>query len=205
MLNTPKKVFFVSKEETMINFMRNNSNIIATLSIFAMFAVWSNAATASENPLRDNKQIIILLEETIEATEVAEVVSKAKEDQLEKYSNATSLSDKDLKNLLQLVGFKGQSLKEAWAIAKKESNGRPFAFNGNTETGDSSYGIFQINMIGALGPDRRNRYDLNHNSDLFNPVLNAQIAFRMSKGGEDWRAWKGLTPRTKDWIDKFPH
>jgi predicted protein tyrosine phosphatase len=203
MLNTPKKVFFVSKEETMINFMRNNSNIIATLSIIAMFAVWSNAATASENRLNDSKTVV--LEETIEATEVAKVVSKAKEDQLEKYKNATSLSDKDLKNLLKLVGFEGQNLKEAWAIAKKESNGRPFAFNGNTNTGDSSYGIFQINMLGMLGPDRRNKYDLDHNADLFNPVVNATIAYKMSDGGEDWSSWKGITPRTKQWMEKFPN
>jgi len=119
----------------MITFMNNNKNIIGTLSILAMFAVWSNVANASENRLDDNKTIV--LEETIEATQVAKSVSKAKEDQLEKYENATSLSDKDLKNLLKLVGFEGKNLKEAWAIAKKESNGRPFAFNGNSETGDS--------------------------------------------------------------------
>jgi hypothetical protein len=187
----------------MINFMYNNKRIIGTLSILAMFSVWSNVANASENRLDDSKPIV--LEETIKATEVAKSVSKAKEDQLEKYENATSLSDKDLKNLLQLVGFKGQNLKEAWAIAKKESNGRPFAFNGNAETGDSSYGIFQINMIGMLGPDRRNKYDLDHNADLFNPVVNAEIAFKMSKGGEDWRAWKGITPRTKQLMSDFPH
>ena len=186
----------------MINFMNNNRNIIGTLSILAMFSVWSNVANASENRL-DSKTIV--LEGTIEATEVAKSVSKAKEDQLEKYSNATSLSDKDLKNLLKLVGFEGQNLKEAWAIAKKESNGRPFAFNGNTETGDSSYGIFQINMLGMLGPDRREKYDLDHNADLFNPVLNAQIAFHMSNGGENWSAWKGITPKTREWIIKFPH
>jgi hypothetical protein len=186
----------------MITFMNNNKNIIGTLSILAMFGVWSNVANASENRL-DSKTIV--LEETIEATQVAKSVSRAKEDQLEKYQNATSLSDKDLKNLLKLVGFEGQNLKEAWAIAKKESNGRPFAFNGNHETGDSSYGIFQINMIGMLGPDRRNKYDLDHNADLFNPVVNAQIAFRMSQRGENWTAWKGITPRTKEWIEKFPN
>ena len=190
----------------MINFMKNNSNIIATLSIFAMFTVWSNIASASENRLEDNKQVVVILPEAnLMATEVAEVVSKAKEDQLEKYNNVTSLSDEDLKKLLKLVGFKDQNLKETWAIAKKESNGRPFAFNGNIQTGDSSYGIFQINMIGMLGPDRRNKYDLDHNADLFNPVVNAEIAFRMSKGGENWSAWKGITPRTKEWIEKYPN
>ena len=186
----------------MITFMNNNKNIIGTLSILAMFGVYSNVANASENRLNDSN---IVLEETIEATQVAKSVSKAKEDQLEKYINATSLSDKDLKNLLKLVGFEGQNLKEAWAIAKKESNGRPFAFNGNTKTGDSSYGIFQINMLGMLGPDRRNKYDLDHNADLFNPVLNAQIAFHMSNGGENWSAWKGITPRTKELMSNFPN
>ena len=186
--------------------MKNNSNIIATLSIFAMFTVWSNIASASENRLEDNKQVVVILPEAnLMATEVAEVVSKAKEDQLEKYNNVTSLSDEDLKKLLKLVGFKDQNLKEAWAIAKKESNGRPFAFNGNIQTGDSSYGIFQINMIGMLGPDRRNKYDLDHNADLFNPVVNAEIAFRMSQGGENWSAWKGITPRTKEWLEKYPN
>jgi hypothetical protein len=186
----------------MINFMNNNRNIIGTLSILAIFGVYSNVANASENRLNDSN---IVLEETIEATKVAKSVSKAKEDQLEKYSNATSLSDKDLKNLLKLVGFEGQNLKEAWAIAKKESNGRPFAFNGNSETGDSSYGIFQINMLGMLGPDRRNKFDLQHNADLFNPVVNAQIAFHMSNGGENWSSWKGISKRTKEWIEKFPN
>lgn len=195
-------MFFVSKEETMITFMNNNKNIIGILSILVMFSVWSNIANASENRLNDSKTIV--LEETIEATEVAKSVSKAKEDQLEKYSNATSLSDEDLKNLLNMVGFKGQNLKEAWAIAKKESNGRPLAFNGNTETGDSSYGIFQINMLGMLGPDRREKYNLDHNADLFNPVVNAQIAYKMTRGGENWSAWKGITPKVKEWLGKFP-
>ena len=189
----------------MINFMNNNRNIIGTLSILAMFGVYSNIANASENRLEDDKQVVVLLEEPLEATEVAKVVSKAKEDQLEKYENATSLSDKDLKELLKLVGFKGQNLKEAWAIAKKESNGRPLAFNGNSKTGDSSYGIFQINMIGMLGPDRRKKYDLDHNADLFNPVVNAEIAFHMSQGGENWSSWKGITPRTREWLEKFPN
>lgn len=186
----------------MITFMNNNKNIIGTLSILAMFSVWSNVANASENRLNDSKPVV--LEETIEATEVALSVSKAKEDQLEKYENAVHLSDKDLKNLLYLVGFRGQNLKEAWAVAKKESNGRPFAFNGNTSTGDSSYGIFQINMLGMLGPDRRDKFELAHNADLFNPVINAKIAYHMSNGGENWRAWKGMTPRTLELMSKFP-
>jgi hypothetical protein len=186
----------------MITFMNNNKNIIGTLSILAMFSVWSNVANASENRLDDSKTIV--LEETIEATEVAKSVSEAKEDQLEKYKNAVNLSDKDLKHLLHLVGFKGQNLREAWAIAKKESGGRPMALNLSKRTGDSSYGLFQINMIGDLGPERRDKFNLESNVELFNPVLNAEIAFHMSKGGEDWTAWKGVTPRTKQLMGGFP-
>ncbi|MFN7584224.1 MAG: hypothetical protein ACK5P0_02580 [bacterium] len=83
----------------MINFMNNNRQIIGTLSILAMFAVWGNVANASENRLNDSKPV--MLKESLVATEVAKSVSEAKKDQLEKYQNATSLSDKDLKNLLK--------------------------------------------------------------------------------------------------------
>ena len=60
-------------------------------------------------------------------------------------------------------------------------------------------------MLGMLGPDRRTKYELDHNVDLFNPVVNAQIAFQMSNGGENWNAWKGITPKTRELMAKFPH
>ncbi len=123
---------------------------------------------------------------------------------LHKFQNATSLTDRELKKLLHAVGFRGEGLKKAWAVAKKESNGRPLAFNGNSNTGDSSFGIFQINLIGMLGPDRREKYGINFSSELLNPVINAQVAYHMSAGGKNWTAWKGMTPRTKQWMKKFP-
>lgn len=140
------------------------------------------------------------------ATETKPAFLKVKtlDNALTKYRNATKLSDKELVSLLKAVGFKGKALKEAWAIAKRESNGRPFAFNGNSNTGDSSYGIFQINMIGSLGPDRREMFGLHSNAQLFDPVLNAQVAYYMSNGGTDWKSWKGMTPRAKEWLSRFP-
>ena len=123
----------------------------------------------------------------------------------------TAFTDEDLARLLHAVGFEGKALKTAWAVVKKESNGRPLAFNGNTRTGDSSYGIFQINMIGGLGVTRRDKFDLDSNKDLFDPVVNAQIAYHMSRGGEDFTAWKISAPYTnrdeiryKEWYAKFP-
>ena len=132
-----------------------------------------------------------------------------KKETLEKYSNTVykpsqAMSDEDLKDLLWAVGFEGKALKTAWAIAKRESNGRPMAYNGNRNTGDSSYGIFQINMLGNLGIDRKEKFDLKSNVLLFDPVINAEITYYMTKGGEDWSSWKGLTPRAKEFYLKFP-
>jgi hypothetical protein len=133
-----------------------------------------------------------------------------KKETLEKFSNTVykpseMLTDNELLQLLKAVGFEGQALKMAWAVAKKESNGRPMAYNGNRNTGDSSYGIFQINMLGNLGDDRKEKFDLRSNVLLFDPVINAEITYHMSNGGKNWTAWKGLTPATKAWLEKFPN
>ena len=132
-----------------------------------------------------------------------------KQETLEKYSNTVykpseKLSDIELKELLAAVGFEGKALKTAWAIAKTESSGRPLAYNGNRKTGDSSYGIFQINMLGNLGVARKEKFDLRSNILLFDPVINAEITYYMTKGGTNWSAWKGLTPRAKEFYMKFP-
>jgi hypothetical protein len=142
----------------------------------------------------------------IAAHKAALLVSKPEKSKvLEKYENAHSLTDSQLVELLKAVGFKGQGLRTAWAVAKAESNGRPFAFNGNTKTGDSSYGIFQINMLGALGPDRTKKYDLDLYAELFSPVTNAQIVYRMTKGGTDWSSWSSYNKGAiHKWLHKFP-
>jgi hypothetical protein len=172
---------------------------IGILALVGVVAPFSNFANASNT---ENNLLIKQAEKPDATHKVAFVVSKAK--MLERYENKTHLTDIELKELLYLVGFRGNDLVVAWAIAKKESNGRPLAFNGNHKTGDSSYGVFQINMIDNLGPDRRDRFDLDSNAELFNPVKNAEIAHYMSRGGEDWSSWKGITPRTKTWMKKFP-
>ena len=111
-------------------------------------------------------------------------------DPLEKFEGVEELSETDLKELLEAVGFEGKALRTAWAVAMKESNGRPRAHNGNLSTGDNSYGIFQINMLGGLGEDRRDKFNLESNKELFDPVINAKIAFYMSGRGVDWSSWK---------------
>ena len=182
------------------------------LALLSLFIVLSSGAVAVA--VENKVQEVVATEQV--ATEVKPVVEPVKKTKpLSYFENKTSLTDIELVWLLEAVGFEGQDLKEAWAIAKKESNGRPLAFNGNTLTGDNSYGIFQINMINTLGDDRREKFDLDHNADLFNPVVNAQIAFHMSNGGEVWRSWhigKDAYTSTsgshyakfKQWLSKFP-
>jgi hypothetical protein len=186
----------------MIKFIERNKEIISTLSIVALVSVFSNAANATPELNTKNNLSLEQAQTSETASKEVFLVSKAKK--LESFENKVSLTDLELKELLSLVGFKGKDLIVAWAVAKKESNGRPLAFNGNHKTGDSSYGMFQINMIDALGPDRRTKFDLDSNAELFNPVKNAEIAYYMTNGGEDWSSWKGITPRTKSWMAKFP-
>jgi hypothetical protein len=162
-------------------------------------AVFSGSAKATnENNLLSKKSL-----EVSATPKVAFLVSKEKK--LEKYENAHKLTDEQLVDMLRAVGFKDKSLRSACAIAKAESNGRPLAFNGNVKTGDSSYGVFQINMLGELGSDRRDKFELDSNAELLNPVVNAQIALHMTKGGEDWSAWSSLNgKRYQEWYSKYP-
>ena len=199
---TPTKVLLFSKEETMIKFIERNKEIISTLSIVALVTVLSNSANAISD--LDTKNNLSIEQAQTSETTSKEVFLVSKAKKLESFENKVSLTDLELKELLSLVGFKGKDLVVAWAVAKKESNGRPLAFNGNHKTGDSSYGMFQINMIDTLGPDRRTKFDLDSNAELFNPVKNAEIAYYMSNGGEDWSSWKGITPKTRYWMSKFP-
>lgn len=185
--------------------------IAVALSVTFLSVVSAFAQTSGEEKVADlqAKEAI-----TIKAVEAEIEAQKAKlaELQLKKFSvKKTPFSDVELAQLLSAIGFEGKALKTAWAVVKKESNGRPLAFNGNTRTGDSSYGIFQINMIGGLGVTRRDKYDLDSNKDLFDAVINAEIAYHMSNGGEDWTSWKIQAPYTnsdevrfKYWYERFP-
>ena len=178
--------------------MRETKVWLGVMLLVVSSAVFSNNANATTK----NNLLSQSAQEQDTAHKAVFLVSKAQI--LKKYENAPTLSDKDLALVLKAVGFKGQDLKEAWAVAKKESNGQPIRFNGNKKTGDSSYGLFQINMISDLGPERRDKFNLDTNFDLLNPVVNAQIAYHMSDGGKNWSAWHGITAKTKMWIKKFP-
>jgi hypothetical protein len=178
--------------------MRETKVWLGVMLLVVSSVVFSNNANASTKNNLLSKSVVK------ESTAPKAVFFVSKAEILKKYENKPTLSDRDLALMLKAVGFKGQELKEAWAIAKKESNGQPIRFNGNEQTGDNSYGLFQINMIRDLGPERRDKFKLRTNFDLLNPVVNASIAYHMSNGGKNWSAWKGITAKTKTWMKKFP-
>ena len=122
----------------------------------------------------------------------------------ETYKHSEMLAASDLKDLLWAVGFEGTALKTAWAIARVESNGRPLALNDNIKTGDKSYGIFQINMLGQLGLKRKDKFELVSNKELFDPVTNAEITYYMTKGGKDWSSWPNSIGKARNLIPEFP-
>jgi hypothetical protein len=178
---------------------------VVFVSVFSTHIQTSNA----QQTIQNKDDLKIQIEKEIEAHKV-----KIKNLELKKFSEQTTpFTDEELAKMLSTVGFEGRALKVAWAVVKKESNGRPLAFNGNVKTGDNSYGIFQINMIGGLGVARRDKYELNSNKDLFDPVVNAQIAYHMSNEGSNWTSWgvgkfpyNGNTVQSNFnlWITKFP-
>lgn len=149
------------------------------------------------------------LDFAIDALELVEEVV----DPLEEFRGRVEpLNGPELRTLLELIGFEGVGLRSSWAVAMKESTGRPLAHNTNRSTGDNSYGLFQINMIGRLEPARRETFGLDQNEDLFDPVLNAQIAYEISKQGTDFGHWgigpnayEGGKPRSYPyWLTQFP-
>lgn len=102
-----------------------------------------------------------------------------------KHDRSAQMPEKDLRVILKKVGFAGKSLEMAVAIAYYESTFRPASLNRSS----NCYGLFQINMTGSLGEARREKYGLSSNEDLFNPMINASIAYKMSNGGKNWSAW----------------
>jgi hypothetical protein len=103
----------------------------------------------------------------------------------------SKLSAEQIAQAAHHAGFRGHDLTTAVAVALAESAGDPRAHNAVPP--DNSYGLWQINMIGALGPDRRDEFDLDSNRELFDPQTNAQAAFAISGKGDSFQPWTTFT------------
>lgn len=78
------------------------------------------------------------------------------------------------------------------AVGMAESSGRTDVVNNNPATGDNSFGLWQINMIGSLGPSRMAKYGLRSFDDLKDPETNARVMSDIlgSSGINAWGAYK---------------
>lgn len=78
------------------------------------------------------------------------------------------------------------------AVGMAESTGRTDVVNNNPATGDNSFGLWQINMIGSLGPSRMAKYGLRSFDDLKDPETNARVMSDIlgSSGINAWGAYK---------------
>lgn len=83
------------------------------------------------------------------------------------------------------------NLAIAIAVAMAESQGNTHAHNGVGR--DDSYGLWQINMLGGMGPERRKRWGLTSNQQLFDPAVNARAMASISANGKHWRDWTTFT------------
>lgn len=72
------------------------------------------------------------------------------------------------------------------AIAKGESGWRTEAHNPVGR--DNSYGLWQINMLGTMGANRRKQFGLSSNEQLFDPRRNAAAALAILRS-QGWKAW----------------
>jgi len=103
-----------------------------------------------------------------------------------------SLSGEQIARFAYDAGFRGEDLVKVVAISKRESNWKPSAYNGNAGTGDASYGLMQINMLGGLGPARLEQFGLSSYDQLLDPQTNMNAAFTLyTRSGNTLHAWGG--------------
>lgn len=105
-----------------------------------------------------------------------------------------TISDAQIAAAARGAGISGNNVAIAVAIALAESGGNPRAHNKTPP--DNSYGLWQINMLGNLGPARRKQFGLTSNEQLFDPATNAKAMAAISNGGKNWRPWTTYTRGT---------
>lgn len=115
-----------------------------------------------------------------------------------------NLSRSQLAGLAKSVGFTGNDVDIAVAVALAESGGNPGDYNGDRSTKDDSYGLWQINMYEDLGPDRRKKFGISSNTELYRPAVNAKAA-KIIHGESGWKAWTTYkNGKYKDFLTKDP-
>lgn len=113
-----------------------------------------------------------------------------------------TLTREQITTLAANAGFTGGDIPIAVAVAFAESGGRTEAHN--TKGQDDSYGLWQINMKGSLGPDRRPKFGITKDAQLFDPATNAKAA-KVVHASSGWKAWTTYTSGAyKEYLDGAP-
>ncbi|ACK51993.1 Lytic transglycosylase catalytic [Methylocella silvestris BL2] len=94
-------------------------------------------------------------------------------------------------DLIKKAGGTDDEARTLAAISAAESGGNPGAHN--IRGRDNSYGLWQINMLGGMGPERRAKFGLSSNEDLFDPATNARVALQMHRNAGGFRDWTTFT------------
>ena len=107
------------------------------------------------------------------------------------------VSKSQLVKLLRQAGFPEKDIPTMVGIAGGESSFIPSQHNPNANTGDNSYGLFQINMLGAMGPERRRQFGIESNDQLFDPATNVRAAKNIydSQGLGAWTVYNNKSYR----------
>jgi Lysozyme like domain len=103
-------------------------------------------------------------------------------------NNGSKLNGRQVNDLALGAGFTASDARTMTQIAWGESGWNPRAHNPNSSTGDNSYGLWQINMLGSMGPSRRKALGLTSNEQLYDPATNARAA-RMIWKSQGFNAW----------------
>lgn len=100
----------------------------------------------------------------------------------------------ELEAMVRMAGFDPSISPVMAAIGLAESSGNPYAHN--PKYPDNSYGLFQINMLDTpdypMGANRRARYGLRSNEELFDPMTNLKAAKDIydSQGLNAWSVYR---------------
>lgn len=92
--------------------------------------------------------------------------------------------------LAQKAGFDAKTAQIMGAIGMAESGGDSKAHN--IIPPDNSYGLWQINMLGSMGPARRKMLQISKNEDLYIPAINA-LAAKKIHSSQGLSAWSTYT------------
>lgn len=153
-------------------------DVIAGIFMSIILIVAPTLAYAKSAPLVEDKENISLSDDTylMNRTSLVSLENSNNKKEKPKKKNRWKCDD-ELATWLYNAGFRGHNIREAWAIAMRESNGRPKTIS------NSDYGLFQFNYPSWGGKSWWST------SMLLTPEYNAKIAYQLSDGGKNWTPW----------------